>query len=169
MSVRCLDWHLELGSWNFTVSPMHPQKPTEVAALVLRVLLGVWFAHSGGEKLFVTGLEKFTQDVGNYRMLPAPWDAVLAYTLPWFEVVAGLCLMLDVLRRAALVTITGMVVMFSFAVGHAWSQNLNISCGCRGDGKPMDYALKALEFGLYFVVLGYLAWMERRQGRGTAA
>jgi uncharacterized membrane protein YphA (DoxX/SURF4 family) len=142
---------------------MHPQKLTEVAALILRVLLGVWFAHSGGEKLFVSGLAKFTEDVANYRMLSAPWDAVVAYTLPWFEIVAGLCLTLDVLRRAALVTIAGLVTVFSYGVGHAWSQGLNISCGCRGDGKPMDYTMKALEFALYFLVLAYLAWMERRQ------
>jgi hypothetical protein len=38
-------------------------------------------------------------DVANYQLVGPPWDAVAAYTVPWFEVVAGLCLMLAILPR----------------------------------------------------------------------
>ncbi len=144
---------------------MPPKKPADIIALILRVLLGVWFAYTGGQKVFVTGLTQFTRDVANYGLLKEPWDAVAAYTLPWFEIVAGLCLVLGILRKASMLTIAGLVAVFSFGVGYAWSQNLNIACGCRGGTEPMNYSAKAAEFAAYFVVLAFLAWVEWRKVR----
>ena len=130
---------------------------------MLRVSLGAWFVYSGGEKLFVSGLTEFTRAVGNYRILVAPWDAVLAYTLPWFELLAGLCLMLSVLRKGALLVISGLVAIFIFGVGHAWSQGLNIACGCRGGVAAMNYWGKMAEFAGYAAVLVFLWAMERTE------
>jgi uncharacterized membrane protein YphA (DoxX/SURF4 family) len=140
-----------------------PSKFLSNLALVLRVLLGAWFVYSGGEKLFVSGLDEFTRSVGNYRILAAPWDAVLAYTLPWFELLAGLCLMLGVLRKGALLVIAGLVAVFVFGVGYAWSQGLNIACGCRGGASAMNYWAKMAEFAGYAVVLVFLWTMERAE------
>ena len=130
---------------------------------MLRVLLGAWFVYTGGEKLFVDGLNEFTRSVGNYRILAAPWDAVLAYTLPWFELLAGLCLMLGVLRKGALLVISVLVAVFVFGVGHAWSQGLNIACGCRGVASAMNYWGKMAEFAGYAAVLVFLWSMERAE------
>jgi len=142
---------------------MPPKKPVMIFALILRVLLGCWFALTGGEKLFATGLAQFTRDVANYGILKAPWDAVAAYTIPWFELIAGLCLVIGVLRKASILTIAGLVAVFSFGVGHAWTQNLNIACGCRGGTEPMNYGAKAAELGGYFLILVFLAWVEWRK------
>lgn len=142
---------------------MPPKRPLLVFALVLRVLLGAWFALSGGEKLFATGLSAFTRAIANYRMTGPPWDAVLAYVIPWLELTAGLCLILGVLRKGALLVIAGLVVMFSIGVGYAWSQGLDIACGCRGSAEAMNYWGKAAEFAVYFIVLGFLAWAEGRK------
>ena len=130
---------------------------------MLRVLLGAWFVYTGGEKLFVDGLNEFTRSVGNYRILAAPWDAVLAYTLPWFELLAGLCLMLGVLRKGALLVISVLVAVFVFGVGHAWNQGLNIACGCRGVASAMNYWGKMAEFAGYAAVLVFLWSMERAE------
>lgn len=146
---------------------MPPSRPLPIIALVLRVLLGAWFALTGGEKLFVTGLSKFTQDIANYGLLKAPWDAVAAYSIPWFELVAGVCLMLGLLRKGSLLTIAGLVTVFSVGIGYAWSQGLNIACGCRGSSEPMNYTAKALELGGYFVAIALIAWVEWRSDRGT--
>jgi uncharacterized membrane protein YphA (DoxX/SURF4 family) len=145
------------------LSPCVPPKFLPNLALALRVVLGAWFVYSGGEKLFVSGLSEFTRSVGNYRLLAAPWDAVLAYTLPWFELVAGLCLMLSVLRKGALLVISGLVVIFVVGVGYAWSQGLNIACGCRGGATAMNYGGKMAEFAGYAVVLVFLWAMERSE------
>jgi uncharacterized membrane protein YphA (DoxX/SURF4 family) len=147
---------------------MPPKKPVLIVALILRVLLGAWFAFTGGQKLFGTGLSQFTRDIANYGLLKAPLDAAAAYTIPWFELVAGLCLVLGILRKASILTIAGLVAVFSYGVGHAWSQNLNIACGCRGGAEAMSYSAKATEFAGYFIVLVFLAWVEWRKGQPCA-
>ncbi len=132
------------------------------AALIASALLGVWFVYSGGAKIFSTGLDKFTVDVANYKLVSAPWDAVAAYSVPWFELIAGLCLMLGILRRGAILTIAGLVVVFSISVGWAWVHGLDISCGCHGGTAKIQYWNKAAEFAGYFVLLGWLWWVETK-------
>jgi putative oxidoreductase len=137
----------------------------KTAALIARVLLGTWFVYSGGIKIFGTGLDRFTQDIANYQLVSAPWDAVAAYTVPWLELIAGLCLMLGILRRGAILTVAGLVGMFSVSVGWAWFQGLDISCGCHGGDAPIQYWAKAFEFAGYFILLGWLWWVEAVTGR----
>ncbi|MGC4016930.1 MAG: MauE/DoxX family redox-associated membrane protein [Luteolibacter sp.] len=140
---------------------MPPNRPLPMIALILRVLLGVWFLYSGGEKVFGSGLTEFTRAVANYRMVSAPWDAVIAYTLPWFEIVSGVCLMIGVLRKGALLLVAGMTVMFAIAVGHALREGLNIACGCRGSDAPMNYGGKFVEFAAYLLAVGFVWWQDR--------
>lgn len=134
----------------------------QVAALIARVLLGVWFVYSGGMKIFGSGLERFTQDVANYQLVGPPLDAVAAYTVPWFELIAGLCLMLGIFRRGAILIIAGLVVVFSISVGWAWLKGLDISCGCHGGNAPIQYWAKAAEFAGYYLLLAWLWWVETR-------
>jgi uncharacterized membrane protein YphA (DoxX/SURF4 family) len=141
---------------------MKPGNRSELLALIARVTLGVWFLYSGGVKVFGSGLDRFTRDVANYKLVAPPLDALAAYTVPWFEIVAGLCLMLGILRRGAILTIAGLVVVFAISIGWAWAHQLDISCGCHGSDAPIHYWGKAVEFAGYFVLLGWLWWMEAR-------
>ncbi len=135
---------------------------SQVLALIARVLLGSWFLYSGGLKIFGTGLDRFTRDVANYRIVPPPFDAVAAYTVPWLECIAGVCLMLGILRRGAILTTAGLVVVFSISIGWAWYHNLEISCGCHGGETPIQYWNKVAEFAGYFILLGWLWRVETR-------
>lgn len=150
---------------------MHPipRNKNEVFSLILRAALGAYFFYSGGWKILVTGLDKFTRDVANYRLVSEPWDGVVAYVVPWVEVVGGICLMLGVLRKGTLLAMTGLVGSFAVAVGWAWSKNLDISCGCHGGDEKLNYWAKAIELTGYFVAFGYLWWMESRLGKRGAA
>jgi len=138
----------------------------QTSALVARILLGLWFVHSGGMKIFASGLDRFTRDVANYQLVKAPWDAVAAYSVPWLELVAGTCLILGILRRGSILTIAGLVAVFAISIGWAWSKGLDISCGCLGGDAPIHYWAKAAELGGYAVLLGWLWWVE---GRNVAA
>ena len=129
-------------------------------ALVLRVCLGCWFVYSGGYKVFVSGLDRFVYDVSNYKLVGPPLDAVAAYAVPWFEVAVGLCLMLGILRKGAILTLAGLVCVFAFCIGWAWFHQLDISCGCHGSDAKIQYWAKAAEFTGYFAVLGFLWWTE---------
>lgn len=139
---------------------MNLSHKSQVVALITRVLLGVWFVYSGGVKIFSSGLDRFTRDVANYQLVKPPWDAIAAYSVPWLELIAGLSLMLGILRRGAILTVAGLVVIFSVSVGWAWSKGFDISCGCHGGDAPIQYWHKAVEFTGYFILLGWLWWME---------
>lgn len=129
----------------------------------LRVGLGLWFVWSGCQLAFVSGLTRFTQAVANYEMVGAPLDAVVAYTVPWVEIVGGICLVLGLFRRGAVLVCCGLVTSFAIAIGWAWAHNLNIACGCHGGDEPIQYWWKVVEFYSYYEALAFLWWMERRR------
>ena len=142
---------------------MKPANRIEATALAARVLLGFWFVYSGGVKIFGSGLDRFTQDIRNYQLVADPFDAIAAYTVPWLEIVAGACLLLGILRRGAILTVAGLVVVFSISIGWAWVHQLDISCGCSGSDAKIQYWSKAAEFAGYFILLGWLWSMEPRK------
>ena len=133
-------------------------------ALVLRICLGALLLYTGGEKLF--RLDDFTRDVANYRMVLPPWDGVIAYTLPCLEIVTGLCLLLGLLVRGALVVATWMTGAFMVATGQAWYFGFDINCGCFGSSDQptvMPYHM-ALLAGI-LLVIGFLSLAERTSSR----
>ena len=134
-----------------------------ISACCLRVGLGLWFVWSGAQKVFVSGLDRFTQDVANYQMVGEPLDAVVAYTLPWVEIVTGMFLVLGLLRRGTVLVFCGLVTTFAVAIGWAWAHQLNIACGCHGGDAPIHYWWKVLEFAAYYAACAFLWRMERRQ------
>ncbi len=145
-----------------------PNSPLTIAGLIVRVSLGAYFVYSGGDKIFKMGLDAFTQAVGNYKLVGPPWDAVVAYTLPWCEMIAGVALMLDLLRRGALIAMTMMTGTFCVAIGWALAKGLDISCGCHAaDGKVG--ALNVIRLSVIFLALGFLWWLELRKPRGGDA
>ena len=139
----------------------------EMAALVLRVLMGAWFVFTGGVKIFDSGLDQFVADIGNYKLVHGWLAIAVAYVIPWVEVVAGLCFMLGILKKGAWWAMLGLVLAFTVSVGSAWWRGLDISCGCLGGEEKISYWWKAAEFALYFATLGYLAWVEWRSIRGS--
>ena len=111
--------------------------------IIIQVALGVLFVYSSGMKLFVSGLDTFLKDVENFKIVGAPLDMLLAYSLPWLELVAGLCLMIDVLRRGAVVFATGMTLVFIAAIGSGWWRGLDLHCGCFGNSiEAVNYPVK---------------------------
>jgi uncharacterized membrane protein YphA (DoxX/SURF4 family) len=140
--------------------PVPSATALSVATISARVLLGCWFVFSGGTKVFVSGLDRFTRDVANYQLVAAPLDAVAAYTVPWLEIAAGLCLMLGILRKGAILTLAGLVCIFAICIGWAWLHQLDIACGCHGGDGKIHYWGKVTEFAAYYAVLGFLWWRE---------
>jgi uncharacterized membrane protein YphA (DoxX/SURF4 family) len=140
-----------------------------IDAIILRSILGCWFLYSGGYKIFGSGLDRFTRDIANYQLLAPPWYAVAAYLVPWFEVVVGLCLLLGLLRRGTLLTLAGLVGVFSFCIGWAWFRQLDISCGCHGGDQPIHYWGKVAEFTGYFAAISWLWWLEIRNDAGDGS
>lgn len=139
-------------------------------SLSLRVLLGVWFVYSGGTKLWVSGLARFVEDIGNYQLLPEVLVFPAACLVPWLELVAGLCLMLGLWVRGAVLILGGLVAGFSVFIAWAWTKQLDIACGCHGGDEPIRYWAKAAELSGYVLVLVWLwCWQTRQQKKQNMA
>ena len=95
-----------------------------------QVAIGLVFAAAALTKLGDLG--RFAQDVHNFRLVPVAAENVVAMTLPWVELVAALALLLGVRARAGAVVATGLLVLFTVAVGLAIARGLDIQCGCFG-------------------------------------
>lgn len=136
----------------------------KAAEWILRIGLGVFFVWSGVVK--IQDLQAFTEAVGNFQIVGEPWDAVIAYSLPWVEIFAGLAVASGFGKSGGLVIIIGMLVVFNVAIAWVWSKGLNINCGCYGkDSEPTNYPLKlAANFGLILVAAACLVfmWFQRR-------
>ena len=136
---------------------------------IIQVALGVLFVYSSGMKLFVSGLDAFLKDVGNFEIVSAPLDMLVAYSLPWLELFAGLFLIIDVLRRGAVLAATGMTLVFIAAIGSGWWRGLDLHCGCFGNSieavnYPVKMALLVLQL-LACLAVWFLSGKPRQAGQ----
>lgn len=145
---------------------MMPIRKSEIFALILRVVMGTWFVYTGGLKIFGSGLDRFVTDIENYRLsfgdfaITGNIAVVVAYLVPWVEVIAGLSFMSGIFRKGGWWLMLGLVMAFVISVGSAWARGLDISCGCLGGTEKISYWQKAVEFAVYLAALGWIAWVE---------
>jgi putative oxidoreductase len=72
----------------------------------------------------------FAHMIYNYRLVPAALINLMALAMPWIELLAGLALILGVWRRAALMLIAALLVVFITAIGINLGRDNAIDCGC---------------------------------------
>lgn len=126
---------------------------------ILRLILGGIFVYAGAAKIIHPA--GFAADIGNYRMLPHEWIHLLAITLPWIEVAAGLLLIAGVWKRASALLITAMLAVFIVAIAQAVARNLNIECGCFGTVGGRKVGLIAIAEDLAMLAAAvWLTWRE---------
>ncbi len=143
-----------------------PQRTSiDVAALVVRVGLGAMFLYSAGKKVVAGGPHAFAQDVANYKVLMDPYNLWVACLLITLEIVTGLCLVLGVLNRGAILAGMGMTGMFLFGIGQGWARGLDISCGCFGKSEAaVSYPLHTAGLLALLGAFGFLWWAARHRG-----
>jgi len=98
------------------------------AALALRLYLGGVFLVACFHKILDP--TAFALDVSVYGILPAELVNLVAVLLPWFELAAGLMLVVGLRTRAAALLVAGMMVVFIAALTSALVRGLDLSCGC---------------------------------------
>ncbi len=72
----------------------------------------------------------FAHMIYNYRIVPGRLINLMALTMPWVELIAGLALIIGVWRRPALLLITAMLIVFITAIGINLGRGNAIDCGC---------------------------------------
>lgn len=95
-----------------------------------RLLIGGIFIYASIYKILDPA--DFAVSIRNYLIVPASWSNIVALTLPWVEIIAGVFLILGIQVRPSALLTTGMLGVFLGAIVYAYSIGLDIDCGCFG-------------------------------------
>jgi uncharacterized membrane protein YphA (DoxX/SURF4 family) len=97
--------------------------------LVLRLLLGAFFVFASLDKIWSPAA--FAKIVYQWQVVgPVPSNLV-AVTLPWVELLAGLLLLAGVWRREAALVVALMLVVFTVSAGSVMARGIDVeNCGC---------------------------------------
>jgi uncharacterized membrane protein YphA (DoxX/SURF4 family) len=96
--------------------------------ILLRMALGLVFLAAAWDK--IVDPMAFAKIIRNYQILPEVAVAAVALTLPWIEVVVGMCLVTGFVARGA--SLSASLMMAVFLTAMAWAQHKGIAtqCGC---------------------------------------
>ena len=110
----------------------------------IRIVLGFVFIFAAISK--VAEPEAFAKAIYNYKLLPLFLINILAITLPWIELSAGLLLVFGVSVKENSAILSGMLLVFIIAIAISLARGLDINCGCFGtvDGSKVGL-MKILE------------------------
>jgi len=97
--------------------------------LALRLLLGAVFVYASLDK--IANPAGFAKIIYQWQVVgPVPSNLV-AVTLPWIELVAGLLLLAGAWRREAALVIALLLVVFIVAAGSVLARGIDVeNCGC---------------------------------------
>ena len=127
-----------------------------------RFLVGGAFVFAGVVKIMQPA--EFAADVANYRMLPHEMVNLLAVTLPWVELLAGVMLIGGIWPRPSALVILLMTIVFSIAIAQALARGLDIRCGCFGTVEARRVGLTTLLTDLALMAMAaWLVWRYRGQ------
>ncbi len=113
----------------------------------------------------IADLTAFAGSVHNFHLEPlVPVSAVnlLAMTIPWVELVAGLALVAGVRPRAGAIVYTVLLTVFTLGVIQAMARGLSFDCGCFGKAGSATIGAKKLVENLAMMAVGVIASVERR-------
>lgn len=101
---------------------------SRIAYHFCRLLLGGLFCYAGGVK--IADVTVFAGQVANYQLLPYAWNFLVAATLPYVELLAGMLLLLNTRVRPATLVLGGLTVIFMLVLLTVMARGLDIDCGC---------------------------------------
>ena len=99
----------------------------------LRLALGGLFVFAGVNKLMDP--RGFAWSVNAFQLLPEHADhmvKLIAFAVPWTEVIAGAFLILGLWARSAALVIGLMLAAFIVGISSVLMRGLNVECGCFG-------------------------------------
>jgi len=107
--------------------------------LVLRPILGAVFIYAGIVK--TQSPQSFADNIAGFQLLPNEVINLLALSLPVFEIIVGVMLIIGLQLRIVSMSVLILSIVFALALGSALTRGLNVDCGCFGDGKPTVFKM----------------------------
>ncbi len=129
----------------------------------LRLALAGIFIYAGTAKLLDPQIFLFA--VRTFDLLPDPWAAWFAMTLPWLEILAGIALLTPWACLGGATVIAGLLVGFIAALTSAMMRQLEVSCGCFGSGDLATSFLEVIALRIVFLIMAvsclWMLWASR--------
>ena len=145
-------------------------KLLKIAVVVLRAALGIIFIYAGYLKV-KEPWQLFAAGILEYNIIPVSAASFVARTLPWFEILLGLLLVIGRWTRTSTVLVSGLLVVFFALMVRAFAQGKEISCGCFGPGEIISWKTLlrdgSMLAGALFVTV--MAFLDRRARRRNVA
>ena len=113
----------------------------------------------------IADLVAFSGSVHNFHLdpvVPVAATNLLAMTIPWIELVAGLALVTGVRPRAGAIVYTVLMAGFTVGVVAAMARGLSFECGCFGKVGSATIGAKKLVENFVMLALGVVGSIERR-------
>ena len=125
--------------------------------MLVRLFLGGLFIYAAVPKIMDPFA--FAVDVYNYKMLPGFAVGLVAASLPWLELAAGLLLVLGIRVRASAIIITGLLVIFTLAILINTLRGIDVDCGCFTSDRAIGWRAAAEDtvftlLGLWYILCG---------------
>lgn len=133
----------------------------------LRWIVGAVFLYAGVVKL--RGPQDFADSIASFRVLPTAFINGFAVTLPPFEVLTGVLLLVGRHRRAASLAALLMTTVFALAMTSALARGLQIDCGCFGSHGAFSPLNTSLSLGRDLLLMAGSAFLYVQALRDTAA
>ena len=137
--------------------------------IICRLALGAVFIYASIDK--IQHPAAFAKQVYNYQMLPVMASNLLAMSLPWMELFAGLALIIGVFKGESALLLNALLVVFIVAISVNLYRGVNLDCGCfstSGEGRSIGAVTLAQDVVLLLAGLAVLrsAMRERRAEAG---
>jgi uncharacterized membrane protein YphA (DoxX/SURF4 family) len=126
-------------------------------SVIVRLGLGCMFIYSSLPK--IRQPYDFLHDVYNYEIVGPKLGMLTAMTLPWAELLVGICLVGGVFIGGALLVSVGLGAMFSVVLAWALYMGLDISCGCFSSSSAETISYMTLIRALVIMLLSGIAYL----------
>jgi len=125
-----------------------------------QIILGLLFLLAALAK--IVDPASLASEVHNFRIVPFWSEHLVAMTLPWVELVAGLALVLGIRSRAGAWVAGAMLLAFTLGVALAMARGLNFECGCFGTAAGTRVGWAKLGENLAMIALAALGSLRPR-------
>jgi uncharacterized membrane protein YphA (DoxX/SURF4 family) len=133
----------------------------KIVSIVSRLALAAIFIYSAYAKLkdpwFV-----FAASIDSYRMLPSGATIYIAKTLPWFELVLGVLLVIGFRVKWVAIICGVLLAGFWLSMLRAYLKGMDIDCGCFGPGERISI-LTLLRDSLMVMLCAVVWWSAGRR------
>ena len=125
-----------------------------ILLLAIRLFLGFIFIFAAITK--VSDPDGFSQSIYNYKLMPDFLINFLAIAFPWIELIAGILLVFGISVKENSAILSGLLVVFTIAIGISMARGLNIDCGCFGTVGGTKIGIQKILENIGLLVLGLI-------------